>query len=61
LFLLIKHYAMKTYGEVDVFLTSVLIGNDCGQFYVPVALHQEQELPGTHWIEILTMWRIENY
>jgi hypothetical protein len=45
---LIKHYAMKTYGGVDVYihviLTSALLGGEC------TASDPGRFTPGTHWM-----------
>jgi hypothetical protein len=50
---LIKHYAMKTYGEMDVqihvFLISVLIGSQ--HSFMPGGFTLVKEPPGIHRIE----------
>jgi hypothetical protein len=50
---LTKHYAMKAYGGVDIWihiiLTSALAGMS-GQVHAPAALPPGERTSGTHWI-----------
>jgi hypothetical protein len=50
---LIKHYAMKEYGAVDVyihiFLTSALVGGEWSAS-LPCRFTPGERAPGTHWI-----------
>jgi hypothetical protein len=52
--LLIKHYAMKVHGGVDVyihiFLTSALVGGECSASW-PGCFTPRERAPGNHWIE----------
>jgi hypothetical protein len=49
----VKHYAMKAYGGVDVyihiFLTSALAGGECSA-WCPDSCTTKERAPGSHWI-----------
>jgi hypothetical protein len=52
-----KHYAVKTYGGLDVcihvLLISALVGEVNGQLHAPAALPPVERASGTHWIRRL--------